>query len=205
MNSRAFVAAILCLTGTSYLAGCAQSGSPGSAQAGSEPRPATAPAASAPAPATPAPAPVTPAPSASKAIFIGSQMRYAPGAIIDTAVLTECQLPQQGAELLETAARGAGLNLLRNDQAVNSGTGRSFQVEIVNVVSSGNAFIGHRKQVAVRGRLLEDGKELAAFQGTRTSMGGAFAGFKGSCSVLGRCLEALAGDMTVWLRGQGLR
>ena len=52
----------------------------------------------------------------------------------------------------------------------------------------------------MRGRLLDDGKEGAQFSGSRSSMGGAFAGFKGSCSVLGRCLEALSKDMAVWLR-----
>jgi hypothetical protein len=197
MDSRPFITAILCLTSASYLTGCAQPGS-SSTEAATTAAPAAPPAA--PAAATPAPAP-----SGGKVIFISSQMPYAPNAIIDTAVLTECQLPQQGAELLETAARGAGFNLVRNDAAVNSGKGRAFRVEIVNVVSAGNPFISHRKQVSVKGRLFEDGKEVGVFQNSRTSMGGAFAGFKGSCSVLGRCLEALASDMTVWLRGQGLR
>ncbi len=191
MNRRIFIMAA-CLSG---LAGCAQTGSQGTVQ----------PSTQAPTPtATPSPAAPVP-PSAArpaKVIYLSQQMRYTNSAVIDSAVLTECQLPQQGAELLETAAREAGFNVLRNDQAVKAGRGRTFQVEITNVISAGNPFIGHRKQVTVRGRLFDDGKEVGNFQGTRSSMGGAFGGFKGSCSVLGRCLETLAKDMTLWLQGQ---
>jgi len=98
--------------------------------------------------------------------------------------------------------RGAGLEIARDDLAVKAGKGYAFEVEIVSVVSAGNAFTGHRKQVSVRGRLLEGGKEPVIFVGARDSMGGAFGGFKGSCSVLGRCLEALSKDMALWLKAQ---
>lgn len=189
---------MVCLSSVGYLAGCAQT--PDSQGTGQ-------PSTQAPTPtATPSPAAPVP-PSAArpaKVIYLGQQMRYLDARTIDSAVLTECQLPQQGAELLEAAARAAGINVLRDDRAVTAGKGRAFQVEIVTVVSAGNPFIGHRKQVTVRGRLLEDGKEIANFQGTRSSMGGAFGGFKGSCSVLGRCLETLAKDMTLWLQGQAM-
>jgi hypothetical protein len=167
---------------------------------GSEPN---APAAPAPATEAPAAAPASaaaPLASGAKAIFVNTLMRYSVGANIDNAVLNECQLPQQGLELLDAAVREAGLSLVRDDAAVKAAKGRTFEVEIVSVVSAGNAFTGHRKQVSVRGRLLEGGKEVGIFNGTRSSMGGAFAGFKGSCSVLGRCLEALSKDMAVWLK-----
>jgi hypothetical protein len=165
------------------------------------PAPATEAPAAAPAADTPAAAPATaPLASGAKVIFVNTLMRYSVGANIDNAVLNECQLPQQGLELLDAAVKEAGLSLVRDDAAVKAAKGRTFEVEIVSVVSAGNAFTGHRKQVSVRGRLLEGGKELGIFNGTRSSMGGAFAGFKGSCSVLGRCLEALSKDMAVWLK-----
>jgi hypothetical protein len=162
------------------------------------------PLAHAQAPESPAAAPAATPPlvSGAKLIYVNTLMRYAQGAPIDGAVLNECQLPQQGVELLASAARDAGIELMADDAAVKSAKGRTFEVEIISVVSAGNAFTGHRKQVAVRGRLLEGGKEIAIFNGTRSSMGGAFGGFKGSCSVLGRCLEALSKDMALWLKGQ---
>ena len=158
------------------------------------------PAAETDKPAAEAPAAPKPAPSGGKVIFILSQMRYAQGLHVDPAVLSECQLPTQGVELLQSAARDAGVQVAVDDAAVKSAKGRVFEVEITQVVSAGNAFTGHRKQVGVRGRLLQDGKEIAVFNSSRTSMGGAFAGFKGSCSVLGRCLETLGKDMALWLR-----
>jgi len=152
------------------------------------------------APAASAAPPEAPAPSGAKVIYILSQMRFAEGTAIDPAVLGECQLPTQGAELLESAARDAGINIVRDDVAAKSGKGRVFEVEITQATSSGNAFTGHLKLVTVRGRLLDDGKEIAVFSGSRNSRGGAFAGFKSSCSVLGRCLEALGKDMAFWLK-----
>ncbi len=96
--------------------------------------------------------------------------------------------------------RNAGFEPVVDDQAAQAGKGRVLLVQISDAISSGNAFIGHRKAVVVKGRLIEDGKEIAAFTGTRSSMGGAFGGFKGSCSVLGRCLETLAKDIATWMR-----
>ena len=140
------------------------------------------------------------APVQGNVIYLVREAAYADINRIDRAVLTECQLPQQQAEFIETAARRAGFNMVRDEQAAKAGKGRALQVEIVDAISSGNAFIGHRKMVLVKGRLFEDGKEIGSFQGRRSSMGGAFGGFKGSCSVLGRCLETLAQDITTWLK-----
>ena len=162
---------------------------------------ATAPAQTAPLPAEPAQAaPAQAVPVRSKVIHIGQSVPYSDLLMIDKAILTECQLPQQQAEFLEQAARRAGFDVVRDDAAAKAGKGRVLKVEITNAISSGNAFIGHRKQVVVKGSLLEDGKEIGSFRGRRSSMGGAFGGFKGSCSVLERCADALAKDITLWLK-----
>jgi hypothetical protein len=86
--------------------------------------------------------------------------------------------------------------VIRDNEALKAGKGRLLHMEITNAVSMGNPSLGHQKQVSVKGRLFDDGIEIGSFSGMRSSMGGAFAGFKGSCSVLGRCLKALAGDIT---------
>jgi hypothetical protein len=158
----------------------------------------------APPPDAAGPAAVAPDPPAQRNIlYIRQDVPYLDTKTIDRTILAECQLPEQGAELLEKAARRAGFNVVRNDDAVKSGKGRVLEVEITGAVSRGNPFTGHRKQVNVRGRLIEDGKEIGDFSGYRHSMGGAFAGFKGSCAVLGRCLDALTGDIAHWLRNPG--
>lgn len=198
MNQKKFVLVAVCMAGTALLAGCAQTGGQQPAQ---ETAPQPSPQASAPAKTTP-----SAAPSGTvrvKTIVIGREMRYSDPSAIAGAVLNDCKLPEQGAELLEVAGRNAGLNVVRDELALKSGKGRTLQVEIVNVVSGGNAFIGHMKQVQVRGRLFENGKEIGSFSGRRSSGGGAFANFKGSCSVLGRCMETLAKDITLWLNNPG--
>lgn len=193
MNRKILIMTASFLSIVGYLGGCAQS--TGSGQPSTE-----VPTTATPSRATRVPPRVgTPV----NVIYVNQEMRYADSRMISSAVLTECRLPQQGVELLETAARGAGFNLVRDDQAVRAGRGRTLQVEIANVAAGGNAFIGHFKQVSVTGRLLEDGREVGNFHGTRSSMGGAFAAFKGSCSVLGRCLDTLTKDITVWLKNPG--
>jgi hypothetical protein len=198
MNQKKFVLVAVCMAGTAFLAGCAQTGGQEPAQ---ETAPQPSPQASAPAKSTP-----SSAPSGAvrvKTVTMGREMRYADPSAIAGAVLNDCKLPEQGAELLEVAARNAGITVVRDERAVKAGKGRTLQVEIVNVVSGGNAFIGHMKQVQVRGRLFENGKEIGNFSGRRSSGGGAFANFKGSCSVLGRCMETLAKDITLWLNNPG--
>jgi hypothetical protein len=163
-----------------------------SAQPAGETRAAPEAPASPPAAAPAAASPMT--------VIIGNEMSYVDANTISRAVLVECQLPQQGAQLLVTAMRDAGFQPVVDDQATQAGKGRVLVVQISNAVAGGNAFIGHRKQVNVSGRLLQDGKEVATFAGMRSSMGGAFAGFKGSCAVLGRCLETLSKDISTWMK-----
>src|SRR5262245_18365715 len=131
-----------------------------------------APPASSPASAAP-PAASDPAPSGAKVIYIASEMRFAENTFIDPAVTSECRLTLQGVELLETAAKEAGIQLVRSDEAVKAAKGRVFVVVISQVLSTGNAFTGHRKQVGVVGRLMDGDKEIAVFRGARNSMGGA--------------------------------
>jgi hypothetical protein len=175
------------------------------AQQAGETKPAPeAPAAAPASPPAAAPAPDSPPAAAPAAgpmkVIVGRDMSYIDANNIAKAVLAECQLPQQGAQMLVSAMRAAGFEPVVDDQAAQAAKGRVLLVQISDAVAGGNAFIGHRKQVNVRGRLLQDGKEVATFTGIRSSMGGAFGGFKGSCSVLQRCLETLSKDISTWLK-----
>lgn len=161
----------------------------------------TPPAETQPVPAEPAEKPAAQSVTVARStIVIRREVRYADVDKIDRAVVNECNLPQRQAELIEAAARKAGVDILRDEEAVKAGKGRILHIEIVDAVSSGNAFIGHRKIVSLKGRMVEDGKELGSFWGRRSSMGGFGGGFMGSCAVLERCLATLAQDVTMWMK-----
>ena len=117
-----------------------------------------------------------------------------------SALGTLVRVEQRQAELIEQVGKESGVVVLRDDTAVIAGKGRILLVEISDTISSGNAFIGHRKQVKFKGPLPEDRKEVGSFSGVRSSMDGAFAGFKRSCSFLERCSSALAKDINLWLK-----
>lgn len=133
-------------------------------------------------------------------IYMSQTAPYSDTKLITKAILDECELPQQQSELIAQLASAKGILVVRDNEAVTAGKGRILQVEITNAISTGNAFVGHRKQVSVKGRLFENGTEIGDFSGIRSSMGGAFAGYKGSCSVLGRCVKTLAQDISSWLQ-----
>jgi len=92
------------------------------------------------------------------------------------------------------------VTVVEDESAVAANKGRVLQVEIFNALSQGNAFIGHGKQVTLKGKLLENGQEIGNFTAVRGSMGGAFGGYKSSCAVLHRCQAALAKDILAWLK-----
>lgn len=113
---------------------------------------------------------------------------------ISDAIKTECQINQQLADYVKEYSK---VPVELTAQAPTDG--RVLQLEIVDAVSMGNAWMGHQKFTKVRGTLLENGQKVASFKGRRNSMGGAFPGFKGSCSVLGRTVRALGEDIAAWL------
>ena len=75
-----------------------------------------------------------------------------------------------------------------------------LKLKIDNALSSGNAFIGHRKFVVVGGELYEGSKKITEFQVARRSGGGFFGGYKSSCAVLGGCTKTIAQDIVQWLK-----
>lgn len=120
---------------------------------------------------------------------------YAEDNDISDAIKTECRIGEQLADFIKEYSPVP----VELTDAAPGADGRVLQLEIVDAVSMGNAFLGHQKFTKVRGTLLENGVEVASFKARRNSMGGAFAGFKGSCSVLGRTVEAMGEDIGEWL------
>ncbi len=140
-------------------------------------------------------------PGWASSVRMANQTPYAEDAEISEKVRSECrelngQLPAYTREF--GAEFGVTVELV--DAIDTAASGRVLQVEIVDAVSMGNAFIGHQKYARIQGALYEDGQKVAGFKGRRNSMGGAFAGYKGSCSVLGRTMKALGKDIADWLK-----
>lgn len=120
--------------------------------------------------------------------------------MIDQRVLRECKLVTQYPELLKKhgAENGIKVNIIKG---LNTKTkGYNLDVEYQQIISSGNAFIGHRKYTQMHITLYKDGKKISEASGARRSGGGAFGGYKGSCSVIGRTVEANAKDTIFWLK-----
>lgn len=122
---------------------------------------------------------------------------YAEDNDIADNIKNECKINEQLADFVK---QYAGENVEFSSGPVDTGKGRALQLEIVDAVSMGNAWMGHQKFTKVKGALYDGGKKVASFKARRNSMGGAFAGYKGSCSVLGRTVEALGEDIGTWLK-----
>lgn len=171
-----------------------------------EPTPAEAPSVqrpqseAPPVPAAPVATPPSPsAPVPRNVIYLSQEASYVDASTIDREVLATCFLPRRGAELIEITSRAAGYDMIRDENAVKARKGRVLQVEIVDIVSYRGGLVGHLKMVLIRGRLYEDGNEISSFFARRRSTGGLVAD-REACPVLWRCLEALARDVTQWLK-----
>jgi hypothetical protein len=127
---------------------------------------------------------------------------YAKEHNIAANILAECNLPKSQLDslLAGLAEVGVGSSLAEQDAVPKKGL--YLRVQVDNAISSGNAFIGHNKQVTSSATLFRDGKEAAKQSWTRSSMGGFGAGFKGSCAVLHRCTNTLGKDIAAWVQGE---
>jgi hypothetical protein len=133
-------------------------------------------------------------------VTVQQSIPYSDDAEISSKVRSECvELQTQLSDYTREFAKEGGIVVEQAEAIDTAAPGRVLQLEIVEAVSMGNAFIGHQKYSRVAGRLFEDGQPVASFKGRRNSMGGAFAGYKGSCSVLGRTVKALGKDIALWL------
>lgn len=134
---------------------------------------------------------------AAEPLLVPRPVPYAENNDISDAIKTECRINEQLADFLREYA-GAMVEL--RPGPLDTSRGRVLELEIVDAVSMGNAWLGHQKFTKVQGTLWEDGRKVAGFRARRNSMGGAFAGYKGSCSVLGRTVKAIARDIATWLQ-----
>lgn len=136
---------------------------------------------------------------AADAVVVPKPVPYAADSDIANNIRQECKINTELSDFIAEYARQHGVTVTFADTVSAHSRGRVLQVEITDAISSGNAFIGHHKSTAARGRLYQDGKLVGSFRDRRNSMGGMFAGYKGSCSVLGRTVKAIGEDVGAWL------
>lgn len=141
----------------------------------------------------------TPAAFAADIVTIQRHMGFNEDAEVPKAVLEECKLDGEMPRAVAESALNAGTTVNFAEKVDGTEPGRVLWMEIADVMSDGNGFIGHRKSITVKGKLYEDGKVVGSFKDRRSSMGGAFGGFKGSCSVLVRTANAIGEDIAHWL------
>lgn len=144
---------------------------------------------------------LSPMAASAQALQLQRPVPYAADNDIADNIKAECKIDEQLADFVKQSVADAGGGEVQfSSGPVDTGKGRALQLEILDAVSMGNAWMGHQKYTKVKGTLYEGGRKVAAFKARRNSMGGAFAGYKGSCSVLGRTVEALGQDIATWLK-----
>jgi len=143
--------------------------------------------------------PKGPALAAVTTVTINTEIPFSKDNRVAENIKSECQLPKQLADFIDSYSTEKGIKITRNANLTKDSSGPVLMVNIIDSVSSGNAFTGHRKLSRVKGELYKDGQLYASFEGQRHSGGGAFGGWKGSCSVLGRTVKALGKDISGFL------
>ena len=130
-----------------------------------------------------------------KTIFISSSADFKEGSNIDSRIKAECNLNSQIIDYLKIYGAKNNLNFVVTDN--KNSKENTLNLTIDNAVSSGNAFIGHRKFVSISGKLKNQGKTYS-FKAARKSGGGFLGGYKSSCAVLGGTVKRLARDTAEW-------
>ena len=123
---------------------------------------------------------------------------------IASNIKSECNLNIQLSDFIQSAAASYDIAVTQKGAVSKDDPGQVLVVEIMDAVSTGNAFIGHNKFTKIKGELYENGKLTGSFIGKRHSGGGAFGGWKGSCAVLGRTVKALGSDVANFLRAPSM-
>jgi hypothetical protein len=74
---------------------------------------------------------------------------------------------------------------------------RTLRIEIIDMLANKGGVFSGPKMLSIKGTLYKGDERIAGFTGTRSSM--PFFPPRTSCNILGRSVEALAGDVGRWL------
>lgn len=125
---------------------------------------------------------------------------YSDANVIPAKVKSECaKIGKQFSNSIVKYANKNGIKVIQTEDLLSVNK-NIVVINIHNVYSAGNAFIGHRKSVTAEAKLLSNGKEVASQAFTRNSTGGFMGAFKGSCSILAHTVNTLGNDIAKWLK-----
>ncbi len=133
-------------------------------------------------------------------IVLQKAIPWGPGAA-DDKVKAEC--PEVTTKLSDFATehgKTIGVEFAQVPAVDTKAKGGVLVIQITNMHSGGNAFIGHNKSTTIKAQLYKDGVLIDSTDLTRSSGGGIGAGFKSSCSVLGRTVKTLGEDVAAWAK-----
>jgi len=133
-------------------------------------------------------------------VAVSSSAAYYDENVIASNILSECSdLGSSFSVSTEQFLQQNGWRVTPLDGEPSAGAGKQLKLRIINALSAGNAFLGHRKSVSVIAELYDDGQLVDSYRETRNSSGGFSGPFKGSCAVLYRCTNTLGSDVAKWM------
>jgi hypothetical protein len=136
-----------------------------------------------------------------KEINLNTVAKYHDEQVIQSNIIDECtQLGTQFSTSTKKYLEKNGWSVNYDSNANENTKGTKLELKIINAMSSGNAFTGHRKSVSIEAKLFKDGTFIDSYKGTRNSAGGFLGGFKGSCAILAHCVNTLGNDVSKWLK-----
>lgn len=135
-----------------------------------------------------------------KEVKMKSVIPFSEDAIIKAAITEECDIQGDLAKYTKEYSNNNSVKIELDNNATKDNSTYFLDLKIIDAISEGNPFIGHRKTTKISGILYKNGNRIAAFKGLRNSSGGFGAGFKSSCSVLGRTVDSLGKDISIWIK-----
>ncbi len=88
-----------------------------------------------------------------QAVIVPTIIPLAEDNTVPNKIAADCNISQSIFEGSQLAALEAGITLQHSDAVTRTAAGRTLNLFITDAISSGNAFIGHKKSVTVVGKL----------------------------------------------------
>ncbi len=131
-------------------------------------------------------------------IYVASTARFTHPDAMSPDIVRKCGMPQRQIDTLVAEAKAAGVDLVVSDEAVAAGKGRVLVIEIANALDGADGY--RARQVALFGRMLQDGTKLGSFYARRSTNKGFWSGYPTVCSALNLCQDVLSRDIVPWLK-----
>lgn len=128
------------------------------------------------------------------------KISFSDDANVRDAVREECEIQTQVPRFLKEFGREFGIKVKLVNDLEDVETDRTIEMEITRVHAPGGGGWSGAKSMTVKAKVYEDGSMIGDATATRHSSGGMFAGYKGTCSIVGRCAEAIGQDLARWLQ-----